>query len=249
MSLDASCKQMMRTFVAYASNLVRITNEMLISILTGFAAGAIHVVGGADHLVAIAPTVFRERRSALKNGLAWGLGHSTGVLLLSVVAILIKDFAQIERMSNFAELSVGFFLLVVGVLAIRTSLGLDIHTHNHHHGIGERHDHFHIHLRGRKKHNLHSHASRSLGLIHGLAGASHVLAVIPALALPPFGACLYLVFYLLGSVLAMGGIVFAMSLATVRAGKKAMPIIFALTGMLSVFTGFFWIHKTSAYML
>ena len=28
---------------------------MLISLLTGIAAGAVHVVGGADHLVAMAP--------------------------------------------------------------------------------------------------------------------------------------------------------------------------------------------------
>ncbi len=222
---------------------------MLISILTGFAAGAVHVVGGADHFIAIAPTTFLQRRYALKNGLAWGLGHSTGVLLLSAFAILIKDFAQIERLSSLAELSVGVFLLVVGVLAIKTSLKLDIHTHTHDHEDGINHQHFHMHLRGRKKHNRHSHTSTSLGLLHGLAGASHLLAVIPALALPAFGAFLYLVFYLLGSIFAMGLIVSAMSLATLRAGKKSMNIIFGLTGILSIITGFFWIHKTSSYML
>ena len=64
---------------------------MLISVITGVAAGALHVVGGADHLVAMAPSGIRRPRSALKNGLAWGIGHSTGVLILSSFAILIKD--------------------------------------------------------------------------------------------------------------------------------------------------------------
>ncbi|WP_269623313.1 hydantoin utilization protein A [Prochlorococcus marinus] len=222
---------------------------MIISVLTGFAAGALHVIGGADHLVAMAPSAFNKPRFALKDGFAWGLGHSTGVLLLSVLAILIKDFAQIERMSTMAELSVGIFLLIVGVLTIKTSLGLHIHTHTHTHRNDGKHQHFHLHLRGGKKHNRHSHTSISLGLLHGLAGASHLIAVIPALALPRVGAVLYLFFYLLGSFLSMGVIVTAMSLATLRAGKKTIPMFFGFTGALSVMTGFFWIHKTSSFIL
>ncbi len=223
-------------------------DEILISILTGFAAGAVHVVGGADHLVAMAPSSFRNPRFALKNGLAWGIGHSTGVLFLSLLTILVKDFVQIERMSTIAELSVGVSLLVVGFITIRTASGLNIHTHHHNHANGKKHQHFHIHLRGRKTHSRHSHTSTSLGVLHGLAGGSHLLAVIPALALPPIGAFLYLIFYLFGSVIAMAVFVSVMSIATLRVGKKTMPLIFAFTGSLSILTGFFWIHRTSSYV-
>ncbi len=223
-------------------------DEFLISIITGFAAGAVHVVGGADHLVAMASNSFRHPRLALKNGLAWGLGHSTGVLFLSFLAILIKDFVQIERMSTIAELSVGVSLLVVGCITIRTALGLNIHTHHHNHENGKKHQHFHIHLRGRKKHSRHSHTSTGLGLLHGLAGASHLLAVIPALALPPVGGFLYLIFYLFGSIVAMAGFVSVMSIATLRVGQRTLPMMFGLTGFLSILTGFFWIHKTSSYV-
>ena len=52
---------------------------MLISVLTGFAAGAVHVVSGADHMVAMAPSSVRKPRVALINGLAWGIGHSAGI--------------------------------------------------------------------------------------------------------------------------------------------------------------------------
>ena len=151
-------------------------------------------------------------------------------------------------MSTIAELSVGVSLLIVGCLTIRTASGLNIHTHHHNHANGKKHQHFHIHLRGRKKHSRHSHTSTSLGVLHGLAGGSHLLAVIPALALPPIGAFFYLAFYLLGSILAMAVFVSVMSIATLRVGKKIMPMIFGLTGSLSIFTGFFWIHKTSGYM-
>ena len=133
-------------------------------------------------------------------------------------------------------------------VTIRTAFGLNIHTHHHNHENGKKHQHLHLHLRGRKKHSRHSHASTSLGILHGLAGASHLLAVIPALALPPLGAFLYLTFYLLGSVVAMVVFVSVMSMATLRVSKKTMPMMFAFTGSLSILTGFFWIHKTSSYV-
>ncbi len=222
---------------------------MFISVFTGFAAGALHVVGGVDHLVAMAPVSLQRPGMALRNGLAWGLGHSTGVLVLSTVAVVVKDLTQIERMSSWAEFSVGMALLVVGALAIRSSLGLDIHTHKHTHGDECAHEHMHLHILGEQKHTSHNHAATSLGLLHGLAGASHLLAVIPALALPPLGAFAYLAAYLFGSVAAMGGVVIAISLASTRASRRTLPLIFGLTGGMSVVTGCFWLQKTSTNIL
>ena len=51
---------------------------MLISILTGFAAGAVHVVSGADHMVAMAPSAIQKPRVALMDGLGWGMGGGMG---------------------------------------------------------------------------------------------------------------------------------------------------------------------------
>lgn len=226
---------------------------MLISILTGFAAGALHVVGGADHLVAIAPSALRKPATALRSGLAWGIGHSTGVLVLSTIAIVLKDLVHIERMSSWAEFCVGVALLVVGAMAIRTALGLDIHTHQHTHqqnyGHAHDHQHVHLHLRGRHQHGRHAHAASILGLLHGLAGASHLIAVIPALALPPLGALIYMAAYLLGSIAAMVAVVGAISLATLRVGRRALPLLVGSTGGLSIITGFFWLQKTSPQLL
>ncbi len=217
---------------------------MLISIFTGLAAGALHVVGGADHLVSMAPCSFRNPGEAFKSGIAWGLGHSVGVLLLSLFAVIFKDLAKIERVSSLAEFAVGVALLVIGFMAIRTSLGLDIHTHKHNHSNGANHEHVHLHIRSHKRHSNHSHKATSLGLLHGLAGASHFLAVIPALALPPFAAFAYMAAYLFASVVVMGLFLAVLSLATLKVSKRAMPILFASTGGLSLVTGFFWLQKT-----
>ncbi len=217
---------------------------MLISVLTGILAGALHVIGGADHLVVMAPSGLRHPRFALRSGLAWGIGHSAGVLILSTFAIFIKDFVNIAKMSLLAEFCVGLTLLIVGGLAIRNSLGLNIHSHNHKHKKGHIHKHIHIHFLGKTKHFSHHHAATSLGILHGLAGTSHLLAVIPALALPPINAFIYMGAYLIGSIITMGIFLLVISLAYIRIGQRALPVLVGSTGLLSVVTGIIWIQKT-----
>ena len=220
---------------------------MLISILTGFAAGAVHVVGGADHLVAMAPFSLRQPVAALRAGLAWGAGHSLGVVLLALVAIWFKDLIHVEAMSSWAEFLVGVALLVVGALAIRTAFGLELHTHEHRHDAGaSTHQHLHLHVRGQSNHRRHAHAASGLGLLHGLAGASHLIAVIPALALPPLGALAYLLAYLAGSIAAMAAVVVVVSLVTLKSSARLLPALVGLTGGLSIVTGAIWLQKTSS---
>ena len=219
---------------------------MLISVLTGFAAGAVHVVGGADHLVAMAPFSLRKPWPAMRAGLAWGAGHSAGVVVLALVAIAFKDLAHIEAMSAWAEFLVGVALLVVGVLAVRTAFGLELHSHEHHHDGDQPHQHLHLHVRGQSNHRRHAHAASGLGLLHGLAGASHLLAVIPALALPPLAAVGYVVAYLCGSIGAMLAVVAVVSLLTFRSGARLLPWLVGSTGALSILTGAIWLQKTSS---
>ena len=218
---------------------------MLISTLTGFAAGAVHVVSGADHMVAMAPSSIKKPKVALTDGLAWGIGHSAGVLILSVLGILAKDIIDIELMSSYAEFLVGISLLIVGGLAIKTSLKVNIHMHKHMHGEETSHEHFHFHSPGNQLHRSHTHAATGLGVLHGFAGASHLVAVIPALALPFLGALAYLFAYLIGSVFAMGCVVLGISFATSKANKMFYPFLMRSIGSLSIVIGIFWLQKTS----
>lgn len=220
---------------------------MLISVLTGVAAGAVHVVGGADHLVAMAPFSLNKPMASLRSSLAWGVGHSAGVVVLALVAIGIKDLAHVEAMSSWAEFLVGVALLVVGALAVRTAFGLELHSHEHRHGeVSGTHQHLHLHVRGQSSHRRHIHAASGLGLLHGLAGASHLLAVIPALALPPHAAIGYLIAYLCGSIGAMVAVVGVVSFLTQRSGARLLPLLVGGTGALSIVTGAIWLQKTSS---
>ncbi|MAI96677.1 MAG: hydantoin utilization protein A [Synechococcus sp. MED650] len=205
------------------------------------------MVGGADHLVAMAPFSLNKPMASLRSSLAWGVGHSAGVVVLALVAIGIKDLAHVEAMSSWAEFLVGVALLVVGALAVRTAFGLELHSHEHRHGeVSGTHQHLHLHVRGQSSHRRHIHAASGLGLLHGLAGASHLLAVIPALALPPHAAIGYLIAYLCGSIGAMVAVVGVVSFLTQRSGARLLPLLVGGTGALSIVTGAIWLQKTSS---
>jgi len=212
---------------------------------TGLIAGIIHVIGGADHLIAMAPSSITNPKLALKNGLSWGLGHSSGVIILSILAIFFKDIAHLTKLSYFAEFLVGISLLIIGSIAIKNSFKFNIHTHQHEHNDGISHKHFHYHKSRDKRHNRHSHALTSLGILHGLAGGSHLIAVIPALALPMQEAFAYLIAYLIGSTIIMIFFTYLISLSTMKAGQSIIKKLFAFAGGISFAMGLFWIQKST----
>ena len=212
---------------------------------TGLIAGVIHVISGADHLIAMAPSSITNPKLALKNGLFWGLGHSSGVIVLSIFAIFIKDITHINKFSTFAEFLVGISLLIIGTIAIKNSFKFNIHNHQHEHHNGITHKHFHYHKNRDKRHNRHSHALTSLGILHGLAGGSHLIAVIPALALPIQEALGYLIAYLIGSSIIMIFFTYLVSLSTMKAGQEFIKKLFAFAGGLSFAMGLFWVQKSS----
>ena len=218
-------------------------------VFTGVAAGFVHVMSGADHLIAMAPSAINSPKKALKNGFSWGLGHSSGVLLLAFLAIFIKDITPLNKFSNIAEFLVGISLLIVGVFAIKNSLQLSIHSHSHKHENGFAHRHYHFHTNEQKNNNKHSHALTGLGLLHGIAGGSHFLAVLPALALPVISACLYLISYLIGSLISMNLFTCFISFTALKVSQKFIKRLICVAGGLSFSMGLFWIQKSAFIFL
>ena len=218
-------------------------------ILTGIIAGLVHVFSGADHLIAMAPSAINTPKIAFRNSFSWGLGHSSGVVLLTVLAIFIKDITPLNRFSNIAELLVGISLLFVGLFAIKNSFQLSIHSHSHKHENGFSHRHYHFHFNEHKNTNKHSHALTGLGLLHGIAGGSHFLAILPALALSLTNACAYLVSYLIGSLISMNLFTCLISFTTFNIGQKFIKRLIVFAGGLSFSMGLFWIQKSTTLFL
>lgn len=183
--------------------------QLLLVALTGLVAGAVHVLIGPDHLAAVAPFTVTRKIRPWMVGLWWGIGHSSGVWTLGIVVFLLRSVLPIDLLSQWSERLVGVVLIAIGIWGIRKALNSRVHYHAHEHD-GTGHAHFHVH-NAHESHqhdtasaHAHAHAPLGIGLLHGLAGTSHILGVLPALALPTrAGAISYVTGFGLGAIFAM----------------------------------------------
>lgn len=175
----------------------------MISVLSGLFAGVVHVVSGPDHLAAVAPLATERASARWRLGLRWGIGHASGVVLVGFLSLILRDILPLQSFSSWAERLVGVVLIGVGLWGMRKALSNHVHTHVHTHD-GEPHAHVHVHIPRRIRTHLHTHAAFLIGILHGVAGGSHFLAVLPALAFPTLleGAT-YLTCYAIGTVVSM----------------------------------------------
>jgi ABC-type nickel/cobalt efflux system permease component RcnA len=161
-------------------------------------------------LAAVAPLSAKDHKNAWKVGLRWGVGHSAGVVLVGVLIYFLKNLIHVERFAAFNERLVGVALVIIGVWGLFKAFSHRVHVHAHKHG-GSQHVHIHGHEHphsgmthpGSENH-LHLRAALGVGVLHGLAGSSHLLGVLPALALPTVASTgLYLVAFAFGTISAM----------------------------------------------
>ena len=213
----------------------------MLSIFTGFAAGGLHVFSGVDHLAALAPVAVADPQRAGRTGMVWGLGHGIGVVLVGLLGLLLRGVISLESWSAWAELIVGFLIVGIGVWAIIRSRTLEIHQHEHDHDGGDGHEHLHAHEHADRRHN---HAALGVGVFHGIAGGGHLFGVLPALALPTFDAILYLVSYLVASVVAMGAFGFSIGSLARRSGEVWITRLMLASGVVAIVVGLMWISAS-----
>ena len=155
------------------SAMTEVTLNVVFFLLLGFFLGMRHATD-ADHVVAIATIVSRERSVAgsARIGAAWGVGHTVTVMTVGA-AIILFGVVIPPRLGMAMEFAVGVMLLLLGVLTLAgmgrsgaahahaefpVAQELDVHDHLHAHG-----DYVHGHLHGHRP-GSHGHADEDTPL-------------------------------------------------------------------------------------
>ena len=226
---------------------------------SGLIASVLHVLMGPDHLAAVTPFAIESKKKAWKIGLAWGIGHLTGMMAIGTLFTLFKEFIPIEKISMYSEQLVGFVLIGIGIWAFYKIFKVDkhhkhlhlhsensplIHSHKHEHDKQKYHNH--IHIKELKQSNI---ASFLIGFMHGLAGISHFILFLPVLGFEnQFDSILYVLGFGIGVVLAM--MVFTLLIGKINSlsmnGHHELLFkgIRLAGGSFAILIGFYWIFST-----
>ena len=158
--------------------------ETLLPLLFALGIGFSHAFE-ADHLVAIMNIVTNRNKTnvALKDGIYWGLGHTTTVFVIGAIFILSKLVVN-ESFFGYLEGLVGVILIILGVFRLRklftkTKNSQDVKAHSGHK------------------------LAYGVGLIHGLAGSGAVIIIAMTEIKQPLSELFYLLSFGLGSIVGM----------------------------------------------
>lgn len=185
-------------------------------LLLGFLIGMQHALE-ADHVAAVASIATRGGSVGriVRQGAAWGLGHSVTLLIVGA-AVLSFDAAVPESLARILELAVGVMLLLLGLGVLRRVLRRGIHFHRHRHGDGIVHIHAHSHAGERGQHDprLHRHdhprdlplRALLIGTMHGMAGSAALLVLALASVQSALTGLLYVVIFGFGSIVGMAAL-------------------------------------------
>ena len=235
----------------------------LATLATALVLGFLHALE-IDHMLAV--TAFMSRRPALATaagfGLRWGIGHSLAVLGLGGI-LLATGISWPARWTSVGEAAVGVMLVVLGLWSLRATRNLHLHP------AAEHGDHMHLHAHaagpdgntegrkdGRSDHlhpGPHGHAhhhGRSLtlvGLAHGLAGTSAVVALVPVTMVGRTAVGIgYLLAFGLGVTVAMTLFAAGAALAMRQAAVQSLSLgrrVSTCVGWAGVVVGVWWILR------
>lgn len=182
---------------------------IILTLYTGF----LHAFE-SDHLLAVSNMVSNRNKIqlAIKDGMFWGLGHTSTILSIGLIFLLLKFNAN-KQIFDYFEVGVGVMLIFLGINRIKkwnqnksNSNSTLIHTHND--GIS------HFHNIEIEKNHL---SAYIIGLIHGLAGSGSLILIVMSKSNSTLYGLLYLSLFGLGSVC---GMVLASSIFSMPFSKR-----------------------------
>lgn len=154
--------------------------------------------------------------------------------MVGLLALGLREAFPAARLSGWSERFVGVVLIGIGLWGLRCAVlraraGREATPENSH-------EHRHSTQHGR--------AAFAVGTLHGLAGSSHLLGVLPALALPTrMASALYLIAFGAGSVAAMAAFAATVGLFIGRFADhgRAYSVLLGACSAAAVGVGVWWL--------
>ncbi|PZU90099.1 MAG: urease accessory protein [Chryseobacterium sp.] len=175
-----------------------------------------------DHLVAV-NTLVSERdnlKQSLKDGIYWGIGHTTTIFFIGIIMIIFKMNIGEDVFRNF-EAFVGLMLIVLGIFRL-----LKI---------------FYPNIKLTSQHSQHLHrAAFGVGSIHGLAGSGALVIMVITQIKSPVDSFAYLMIFGFGSIIGMFLASYLFSIPYTKSflkSKKAQQALIIISSFLCVFYG------------
>jgi sulfite exporter TauE/SafE len=170
---------------------------------TSFFALSLGIVHAfeADHIAAVSTMVARThgvRKSSLLGAL-WGLGHTTTLLLVGCLLLILRVSVP-TSLSVLFETIVAVILIALGVGTMREVKKGRLHAHTHTHGENE---HAHVHVHNTPSVHDHRHTPFVVGLFHGLAGSGALALAAVASSHTLVQGAIFIGLFGLGSVIGM----------------------------------------------
>lgn len=142
-----------------------------------------------DHLLAVSSIASRRSSvlKAIKDGIYWGLGHTSTIMIIGVAMILAKVMIT-EHTFHYFEAGVGFMLILLGAQRIYKTW-----EHEQNHALAHQH---HEEPHG---HRL----AYGVGLVHGLAGSGTLVLLVMTELESAWQGIVYLLIFGVGSIAGM----------------------------------------------
>ncbi len=207
---------------------------ILAALSLGFLLGLKHATD-ADHVVAVS-TIAGEYGNAWRGiwvGASWGLGHTTPLLAVGLVILLLKE-AVLERYEAVApvlEFGVGIMLVVLGAQVFFNLRRGRLHVRAHAHS-GPDHVHIHAtHRAGDEPRETGGHVlfrpgppmfrmkSYVIGAVHGLAGSAAVMLILLPQISSVWAGVGYLVVFGIGTMISMALITVVLGVPFAAGGR------------------------------
>lgn len=210
----------------------------------------------ADHLLAVNTLVTNRNKmnQAIKDGIYWGIGHTTTIFMVGILMIGFK-VAVSEHIFSYLEATVGLMLVSLGIYRLMKLFRKKVHSHTYTHrhplseanSVGYLHTHTYTHTHYTATSD-HSHSNKwnnfnaafGVGLVHGLAGSGALVALVLTQMKSATEGLLYILIFGMGSIFGMftasGLFSIPFSKSVLKSDKLQIGLI-VISSLLCVFYG------------